>query len=293
MSWGPIAGMGFVTIQTTRFDESVTTARDILGLRETRRIGDAAYFAAAGLHHEIVYVKSDRDAVDHISLEATDSDGIAEIRRRVTDAGYEVLSDRPLEEGVDEAMSFVGPEGFIFEVYTNLATETVGRPHYGPDRYGHVNLHPVDFERMRDFLTDILEFRVSDTIGDSAAFLRCNADHHGIALIRGRGSLHHHAWQTQSIAELGKLADRLDQSGQRLLWGPLRHGAGRNIAAYFKEPSGAIVELYTDLEQIYDDARPPIEWDADDHGWFTRWVDWRPEDFRSHGVFPAERPADH
>ena len=293
MSWGPIAGMGFTTLQTTRFEESITTARDILGLRETRRIGDAAYFAAAGLHHEIVYVKSDRDAIDHISLEATDSDGIAEIRRRVIAAGYEVLSDRPLEEGVDEAMSFVGPEGFIFEIYTNLATEEIGRPHYGPDRYGHVNLHPVDFVRMRDFLTDILDFRVSDTIGDSAAFLRCNSDHHGIALIQGRGSLHHHAWQTQSIAELGKLADRLDQSGQRLLWGPLRHGAGRNIAAYFKEPSGAIVELYTDLEQIYDDSRPPIEWDADDHGWFTRWVDWRPEDFRSHGVFPAERPADH
>lgn len=293
MSWGPIAGMGFVTIQTTRFEDSIATARDILGLRETHRVGDAAYFAASGLHHEIVYIKSDRDAVDHISLEATDSDGIAEIRRRVVGAGYTVLSDTPLEEGVDEAMSFVGPEGYIFEIYTNLAVEGIDRPHYGPDRYGHVNLHPVDFDRMRDFLVDILDFRVSDTIGDSAAFLRCNSDHHGIALIKGRGSLHHHAWQTQSIAELGKLADRLDQAGQRLLWGPLRHGAGRNIAAYFKEPSGAVVELYTDLEQIYDDSRPPIEWDPDDHGWFTRWADWRPDDFRSHGVFPAERPADH
>lgn len=293
MSFGVISEMGFVTLQTTRFDESIAAARDILGLRETHRVGDAAYFAAAGLHHEIVYVRSDRDAIDHLSLAAPDTDAIAEVRRRVTDAGYRVLSDQPLEEGVDEAMSFVGPEGFIFEIYTALATEAVVRPHHGPDRYGHVNLHPVDFERMRDFLVDILDFRVSDVIGDSAAFLRCNSDHHGIALIRGRGILHHHAWQTQSIAELGKLADRLDSAGERLLWGPVRHGAGHNIAAYYREPGGAVVELYTDLEQIYDDARPPIEWDPDDHGWFTRWANWRPEDFRSHGVFPAERPADH
>lgn len=290
---GVISEMGFVTLQTTRFEEQIATATAILGLRETHRVGGAAYFAAAGLHHEIVYIDSDRDAVDHISLAAPNSAAIAEVRRRVVDAGFTVLSDSPLEEGVDEAMSFIGPEGYIFEVFTSLAVEGYDRPHYGPDRYGHINIHPVEFERMRDFLVDILDFRVSDVIGSSGAFLRCNADHHGIALIRGRGMLHHHAWQTQSIAELGKLADRLDKAGQRLLWGPLRHGAGHNIAAYYREPSGAVVELYTDLEQIYDDARPPIEWDSEDHGWFSRWVDWRPSDFRAHGVFPAERPADH
>lgn len=293
MSWGVISGIGFVTLQTTRFEESIATARDILGLRETRRIGNAAYFAASDLHHEIVYVKSDRDAVDHISLAARDSDALVEIRRRVHSAGYTLLSDQPLEEGVSEALSFVGPEGYIFQVYVSLQRERYARPHFGPTRYGHLNIQPKDFVRMRDFFVDILDFRVSDRIGDDAAFLRCNADHHGIALLKGRGSLHHHAWQAESIADLGRLADRLDRAGERLIWGPLRHGAGNNIAAYFKEPSGAIVELYTDLEQIYDDARPPVEWDPNDAGWFTRWVDFRPQGFREHGVFPAEKAADH
>ena len=159
---------------------------------------------------------------------------------------------------------------------------------FGPDRYGHINLHPTDAKRMRDFLVEILDFRVSDVIGDDYAyFLRCNADHHGIAIIPGRGSLHHHAWQTQSIVDLGKLGDRLEILGGELIWGPVRHGAGHNIAAYYVEPNGVVVELYTDLEQIYDDLRPPIRWEAEDTRWFNRWGTYNGKDFRSHGIFPT------
>lgn len=293
MSWGVIAKIGFLTLQTTRLDEAVETARDILGLRETFRIGNAVYLAADELHHEMVYIAGDRDAVDHISLEARDSEAIAEVRRRVMDAGYPVLSDLPLGAGIGEAMSFVGPDGFVFEIYAGLQKVSYGRPHHGPDRYGHINLHPTDLMRMRDFLVKVLDFRVSDKIGDDAFFLRCNSDHHGIALIKGRGSLHHHAWRTQSIADLGRLGDRLDRVGKRLLWGPVRHGAGGNIAVYFEEPTGAVVELYCDLEQIYDDARPAVEWASGDMRWFNRWSDFRPEDFRRFGIMPSQKPAEH
>jgi catechol 2,3-dioxygenase len=296
MSWGLIAEMGFITIHTTRLDEQVASSREILGLREVKRVGNASYLAAADVHHEVIYVQSHQNAVGHISLRARDSDAIAEIRRRVVAAGFAIVSDQPLELGVDQAMSFVGPEGYIFEIYTGLASSwSAARHGSGPDRYGHINIHPVDVERMRAFLCDLLEFRVSDVVGDDFAyFLRCNADHHGIALIKGQGSLHHHAWQAQSIADLGALADRLDSAGQRLIWGPVRHGAGHNIAAYYEEPSGAVVELYADMEQIYDDARPPIVWaGGDDLAWVNRWMNYRPVDFRTFGIFPAARPAEH
>lgn len=295
MSWGLIAEMGYLTIHTTRLDEQIATSRDILGLREVERIGNAVYFAAADVHQEIVYVEADRDAIGHISLRARDGDALREIRRRVKSAGFRILSDAPLEAGIEEAMSFVGPDGYVFQIYTNLqAVPAEGRYGGGPDRYGHLNMHPTDLQRMKNFLVDILEFRVSDVIGDDFAyFLRCNSDHHGIALIKGKGSFHHHAWQTQSIVDLGKLGDRLDRAGQRMIWGPVRHGAGHNIASYYVEPSGAVVELYADLEQIYDDERPPIEWGSEDWRWLNRWADYRPLDFRDHGIFPAERPAEH
>ncbi len=291
MSWGTITKIGFVTIETSNLDATLDTACGILGLREAKRLGGTAYLAAAAVHHEIIYRAGDRNAVSHISLEARDPDSIVQIRRRVIDAGLRIRSELPLEDGVSEALSFVGPDGFVFEVYTGLAKLTHSQPTFGPDRYGHVNLHPTDAIRMRNFLVDILDFRVSDAIGSTAFFLRCNADHHGIALIEGRGALHHHAWQTQSIADLGKLADRLDQSGRTLLWGPVRHGAGQNIAVYFEEPTGCVVELYCDLEQIYDDGRPAVEWSPNNPKWFNRWSDWRPADFRQFGVPPASDPA--
>ena len=277
MSWGAITGIGFLTLETIDLDATIRTASDILGLRETKRSGPTVYLAAGAVHHEIVYRAGGRNAVSHISLEARDPDAIAQVRRRVVAAGLRVVSEAPLEEGVAEAMSFVGPDGFVFEVYAGLAKLVPERTSFGPDSYGHNNLHPTNAIRMRHIKISVLDFRVSDA--------NC------IALLAGRGARHHHAWATQSIADLGRLADRLDQAGGRLLWGPVRHGAGRNIAAYFKEPTGCVVELYCDLEQIYDDARPAVTWSPDDARWFNRWSDHRPAGFRDFGVPPAVAPV--
>ena len=69
--------------------------------------------------------------------------------------------------------------------------------------------------------------------------------------------------------------------------GPVRHGAGHNIAAYYMENSGAVVELYTDLEQIYDDNRPPIVW-GEDENWWNMWANRRTDDFRTFGIPPVD-----
>jgi len=290
MTWGLITAMGHIAIQTTRLDESVFDATQVLGLRETGRNGDAVFLAAADVHHELVYKNSEHDGIDHIGLQAADSAALSELRRKVDAAGYEVISETPLEEGIDEGFAFVGPEGFVYEIYLGMAEIIADHGTHGPDRFGHINLHPQDLEGYKTFLEDVLGFRISDIIGDDFAyFMRCNPDHHGIALIKGRGSMHHHAWQTQSIADLGRMADRLDRLNRTLIWGPVRHGAGHNIAAYFVEPAGDVIELYTDLEQIYDANRPPIIWSADDRRWFNRWGVYNGEDFRTHGLFPAPR----
>lgn len=290
MSQGIISAMGHVALHTTDLDASVFDATQVLGLRETGRDGDRVYLAAAEVHHELMYTRAEVDAVDHFGLVAASHEALREARARIERAGFEVISEVPLEEGIEEGFAFVGPEGFVFEIYLGMTEVPAAEPTFGPDRFGHINLHPKDVEAMQAFLVETLDFKVSDIIGDDFAyFLRCNPDHHGIALIKGRGTLHHHAWQTQSIADLGRLGDRLDRLRRRLIWGPVRHGAGHNIAAYFVEPAGAVIELYTDLEQIYDDARPPIVWDQTDGRWFNRWGVYNGQDFRSHGLFPSER----
>ncbi|MDR2256465.1 MAG: VOC family protein [Arthrobacter sp.] len=288
MSWGLISEMGHVAIQTTDLAGSLFDATQLLGLRETDRADGQVYLSANAVHHELVYVESSRNGIHSLGLIARDGDALKEIRRRVDAENFAIVSERPLSLGVEDGFAFVGPEGWIFEVYTNMLKADRGLLGFGPDRYGHINFHPHDVRGMMEFLRRIFDFRLSDVIGDDFAyFMRCNPDHHGIALIKGKNTFHHHAWQTQSIADLAKLGDRLGAAGRELIWGPVRHGAGHNIAAYYVENSGAVVELYTDLEQIYDDNRPPVIW-GEDENWWNMWANRRTDDFRTFGIPPVD-----
>lgn len=288
MSWGVIAQMGYVAMQSADLERSVTHAKEILGLTETHRSGTTVTLASTGVARELVYTDAPVNAVDRIGLIAADQQSLGTVFRRVTEAGYKILGTESLEASATEGFLFVGPGGFIFDIYLVHESSEFSRAPHAPERYGHINLHPQDLQGMLEFFTDVLEFRVSDVIGDDFAyFLRCNPEHHGVALIKGSGWLHHHAWQVQSIADLGRLGDRLHESGERLLMGPVRHGAGHNIAAYYVEPTGAVVELYTDMEMIYDDTRPPIRWPRTDTAWATKWSVYDFTEFRSHGLHPA------
>ncbi|RAN78177.1 hypothetical protein B5P43_17430 [Bacillus sp. SRB_336] len=287
MAWGLIREMGHVSIQTNDIEGSIFDATALLGLRVTERTAKEAYLAANAVHHELVYVESDVNGIHAIGLIARDGDALREIRRRVETENFKVLAESPVSAGVQDGFSFIGPEGWIFEIYTGMQASEPGLAGFGPDRYGHLNFHPHDVRGMMEFLRRIFDFRLSDVIGDDYAyFMRCNPDHHGIALIAGRGTFHHHAWQVQSVGELAKLGDRLGRAGRELIWGPVRHGAGHNIAAYYVETSGAVVELYTDLEQIYDDERAPTVWGAEEN-WWNMWSPRRPDDFRTFGIPPV------
>lgn len=289
MSWGVISEMGHVSIQTADLTGSVFDATQLLGLHVTEHVDGAVYLAANNLHHELTYVESDLNGVDSLGLVARDGDALNTIRKRVNDEGFKIVSRKPRGPAIEDGFSFIGPEGWVFETYIGMQRTPAAPLGFGPDRYGHINIHPRDVTGMMQFLHRIFDFRLSDVIGDDFAyFMRCNPDHHGIALVKGEGTLHHHAWQAQSIAELGKLGDRLNRLGRELIWGPVRHGAGHNIAAYYVETSGAVVELYTDLEQIYDDDRQPIIWGAEEN-WWNMWSSYRPLDFRNHGLAPVVR----
>jgi catechol 2,3-dioxygenase len=292
MSPGPpvIAAVGHVALRVRDLEPAVRAATRVMGLRESERDGDTSYLTHGRPHHSLQYIAAAENAVDHIGLEAAGDWALEEIRARVARLGLRVVSERPLDRGIADGFAFVGPEGFVYEVYTGMRN---GEPAYHatgvrPARLGHVTLNPRDPEAQRDFFVEVLDFRISDIVDGEGFFLRCNAEHHGIGLLLGRGVLHHHAWQVTSIADLGRLGDLLDEHGLSLLWGPLRHGAGNNIAAYFAEPAGTVVEYYTDMEHIYDEAAfTPRTWDAADSRWYALWARGRPEGFRDHGLGPA------
>lgn len=273
MAIGSISEIGYVSLATRDLRASIENAEKILGLNTLETTKDKAYFTAGTGTRDLVYTLSDTDAADHFGLIAPNSEELEAIRAKVKERGYTIVSESTFQDFIEEGFAFVGPEGFTFHVHLGVSRYDNRSGGYGPDRLGHFTVRVKDTVAFAKFLVDVFDFRVSDRIGVSTGFfLRCNPDHHGIALIESEWTgLHHHAWETQTIADLGRLGDRLARAGSRLVWGPVRHGAGHNIAAYYQEPNGAIIELYTDLERIYDKEREEIVWDPDDLYWINQW----------------------
>jgi len=291
MAVGRITQMGYVALRTRDLAASIRNATDTFGLRLTEDTGRKAFLAAADTHHELVYLLDEADATDHFGVIAPDADELDAIRAKVDRAGYRILSEQPIEDHIERGFAFVGPEGYAWQVYTPERWYDRRDGREAPDRLGHVNIRVRDSVAMTRFLIEVFDMRVSDRIGEDAAFfVRCGTEHHAVAVQKSDvAKLHHHAWLTQSITDLGRLGDRLARQGRRLLWGPLRHGAGHNIAAYFAEPNGTVIELYTDMEHIFDPNREPIVWAEDDAYWFNQWDGLRSPTLGHYGTLPVAR----
>jgi catechol-2,3-dioxygenase len=288
-----ISAIGHVALRVRDREAVELFAREVLGLEETARDENWSYFTADSSHHSLQYAQADEDVVDHLGLVASGPAALEEIRRRLDAEGMPILSDRPLDPQLEQGLVFEAPDGFVFEVYVGMPSVAVSPPGGGvrPDRFGHYTLTVGDPHVLSDFLERVLDFRVSDVV-EAGRFLRCNVEHHGIAVLPGPGRLHHHAWEVRDIGEIVRLGDLLDRRGERLVWGPIRHGAGDNIAAYLIDPAGVVVEYYTDMQRIYDENHIAGQWTMDDPRSYSLWAPIPPPgDFMGLGAPPASKVA--
>lgn len=139
-------------------------------------------------------------------------------------------------------------------------------------KIGHVVLRCQDIEKSVKFYTEILGFRVSDVYPDSMihgkmVFMRCNNDHHGVALVGGVNQssknieMHHMAFEVDTLDEVLRARDHLRQNGINIQFEGRRR-AGVQIAVEFLDPDGHWLEIFWGLDQVgpSDMARPPEEW---------------------------------
>ena len=146
------------------------------------------------------------------------------------------------------------------------------QPPFSLNKIGHVVLMVRDLQRSVEFYTGVLGFRVSDIYGDDMmpggmVFMRCNADHHGVALVGGaRGpsekrELHHMAFEVASLDDVFRARKHLRERGATIVFEGRRR-AGVQIAVEFLDPDGHNLEIYWNIDQIGTDgvARPAHEW---------------------------------
>ncbi|OGA67975.1 MAG: hypothetical protein A3G83_06770 [Betaproteobacteria bacterium RIFCSPLOWO2_12_FULL_68_20] len=148
------------------------------------------------------------------------------------------------------------PEGLPFEIR----------------KIGHVVLRAADLRRSVDFYTKVLGFRVSDVYGEDMmpegmVFMRCNADHHGIALVGGmpgpadKSELHHLAFEVDTLDEVFRARRHLREHKVPIVFEGRRR-AGVQIAVEFLDPDGHHLEIYWGLDRVGPDGRvrPREEW---------------------------------
>ena len=95
------------------------------------------------------------------------------------------------------------------------------------------------------------------------AFMRCNTDHHNIALADADNNcLNHIAFVMPDLDSVMKGGGRLKDAGHSIHWGPGRHGPGNNLFNYFLGPFGFPIEYTAEVSQVDDSYRTggPADW---------------------------------
>ena len=271
--------VGYVAFETPdvpRLTEYYTSA---LGLTLVKGDAEQAFLSADGRMHTVVLTRAEQPRARARVGYRIDGE-LDDAARLLGESGYGVerRSDvSPTETDVlvlDEPQT--GTSLYLYDSATAPAPPADGP--VTPTKLGHIAAYVPALDAMQDFYQDLLGFRWSDTIGDFFVFMRCNTDHHAANFMQSHkhSGMHHVAYEMRDLNHLQTMLDHLAARDVRLEWGPGRHGPGHNIFTYHRDPDDNVVELFTQLDVMDEEAghyeprpwhteRPqvPKTWEAD------------------------------
>lgn len=252
-----VSKLGYVGFETPDLDRMVEYYTKVLDFQLVEQSSQGAFLATGFDHHCVVLTKGDPKARVAVGYEIWEELDSAE--RRLRDAGYEVERRSDIGPGTPDVLVIHEPDtGVPLHLMTSQNPSGVeGYTPLRPTKLGHVASFVPSLGSMQNFYQDLLGFKWSDTVGDFFVFLRCNSDHHAanfLASTKFEG-MHHIAYEMRDPSHLITMLDHLAKNEYRLHWGPGRHGAGHNLFTYHKDPDGNTIELFTQLDQILDEAK--------------------------------------
>ncbi|ATL88269.1 VOC family protein [Streptomyces malaysiensis] len=275
-----VSKVGYVGFETPDLDRLVDYYTNVLDFALVEKSADQAYLTTTFDHHSVVLERAEtkraRSFVGYQIEEDLDS-----AERRLRDSGYEVRRRSDIAPSTPDVLIVAEPmSGTPLHLYdAQSGTGATGYTPLRPTKLGHVAAFTPDLKRQQSFYQDLLGFKWSDTVADFFVFLRCNTDHHAANFMASTkySGMHHVAYETRDLDHLQSLLDHLASRDTRLEWGPGRHGPGHNVFTYHRDPDGNNIELFTQLDQMADEAlgyfepRPwhqdfpqrPKTWEAD------------------------------
>jgi catechol 2,3-dioxygenase-like lactoylglutathione lyase family enzyme len=249
--------LGHATFKTPDLERIVDYWTRIIGLTLIEKTKDRALLATKYGEEAVAVEQGDSARLERVSFQVAPGSDLGELKRTLGDSGVTSEFRSDISPGVAKAISFKDPKGTPVDVFADYRfhphddTEQV----IAPLKFGHLAHRVRDPKLVSGFYTDVLGFRASDWMGDRFSFLRCGVDHHTVNFARyDEERLHHIAFEVKDLAELQRSSDFLAKNGIHLVWGPIRHLVGHNMAAYHRNPDDQRVELFCEMDVMRDEA---------------------------------------
>ena len=238
----------------------------------------AVYLRMDDFPARLVIVPGERERLLASGWEVPGESDLAEVGRALEEAGVAVKAGTAAElaeRRVAQLLRFDDPAGNALEVFSGAALEH--RPAVSPygNRFvtgflglGHVVLPVSDDESALRFYTDVLGFRLRDSMrmapelfGRPAGpplwmrFLGCNPRHHSLALapFPAPAGIVHLMIEVASLDDVGRAMDRCARRGAPGSATLGRHANDLMVSFYVRTPGGFDIEYGTD-GSLVDDA---------------------------------------
>jgi catechol 2,3-dioxygenase len=304
-----VAHIGHVELLTPEPQASLDVFVDVLGMDVVARDGASVYLRGWGDYHlsTLKLTEAPEPGLGHMGLRTWSAEAlerrVAAIERTGRGVGW-VDGD----VGHGPAYRFRAPDGHLLELYwetERYVPPADQRPamRNQPGRYiargcavkrlDHVNLFAHDVVADREFVEDLLGFRlyernVRDDGTETGAWLSLSIAAHELIYTvdpwPGPPRLHHVAFWVDTREECMRAADIFLDAGVEIEAAPSKHAASQGFFLYGLEPGGNRIEVTSGGYFVYD---PEFETVVRPEAELLRGMAWGvqlPESFRTYGT---------
>ena len=262
-----VSGLRSVALTVPDLDLAEKFYSSVWHLDLVEKTSDALYFRGTGSDHHLLalHYAEGPAKILYVTLRLRNTSSFDVVAKSVVTAGGKVLKPRAKLDtpGGGEALTIADPDGRVFQlVYGDALHADAYEESDKPIRLAHAVLNSHDVEATRQFMESVLDFSLSDRTR-IMAFMRCNSDHHSIALgDTDNDALNHIAFLMPDVDSVMRGGGRMKDAGFGIEWGPGRHGPGDNAFNYFVGPFDIVIEYTAEVGQVDDSyqARYPNDW---------------------------------
>ena len=241
---GPF-GMEYARIEVPDMQATIDFLVYHVGLQLEQHTPERAYLRADIEHHSVELIAAPHLEVGRtvaVGFSVEDAEVLAQLQKRVVDAGLEVLElDERQQALCTEGFAVRDPDGLVVELFTEFH-EYAEAP--------HVEIRPVDlvhpflvterFDEMVAFYQGVLGFIPSDHVVGSTTFFRCeDRYHHSLAISRSRSEgsfVAHLCFAMKSFDHVMRMRARALYKGSPIASDLVNHSASTSIAFYLHDP---------------------------------------------------------